>query len=190
MGGPRDPERASALRAQIKAGPDANYARRANGDAGSAINASWQAGHYEDAVKAATPLANQGDAHAQALLTRAYYQGLGVAQNFQSACYWAQRAADANDKDGFYFLGECYENGRGGLARNLTKASDLYDRAIDLGSMEARSAKGGIDFMIGRGRTPSSGPTFCNKGASDGAGGCLSYETGQSIDPSTGKPLY
>ncbi len=34
------------------------------------------------------------------------------------------------------------------------------------------------------------GMTFCNKGASDGSGGCISHETGTSLDPATGKPLY
>ena len=34
------------------------------------------------------------------------------------------------------------------------------------------------------------GMQFCNGGISNGMGGCVSYSTGQFIDPTTGKPLY
>jgi TPR repeat protein len=187
IGGPRDPTRAAALRAQVKGGPDANFAHRATADpAGMALNASWQAGHYADAVKQATELANAGNPRAEALLARAYYQGKGVAVDDHAAFHWAQRAANANDPDGLYFLGQCYENSRG-VARNLTKASDLYDRAIELGQLDARAARSGIDYILGKGRSPAGGPQFCNKGTSDTMGGCVG-ESGKMLDPTTGKP--
>ena len=187
IGGSRDPARAAELRAQVKAGPDANFARRATADPASmALNAAWQAGHYADAVKQASELASRGDAHAEALLARAYYEGKGVAADDHAAFSWAQRAAKANDADGLDFLGRCYENGRG-VSRNLTRASNLYDRAIELGQLEARSARSGIDYILGHGRSSPGGPQFCNKGTSDTMGGCVG-ENGKMLDPSTGKP--
>jgi TPR repeat protein len=188
VGGPRDPARAAQLRAQIKAGPDANFAQRATAESGgAAMTAAWQAGHYADAVKQATELANKGNVKAEALLARAYYQGQGVAADGPAAFRWAQRAAAANDPDGLYFLGQCYANSRG-VTRNLTKASDLFDQAIAQGSMEARSARSGIDYAIGRGRSAPGGPQLCAKGTSDTMGGCIG-ESGGYLDPTSGKPI-
>ena len=188
LGGPRDPQRAAQLRDKVKAGPDQYFAHKVNvNPAESAIAAAWQAGHYSDAVAQATDLANQGDARAQALLARAYYVGQGVAQNDHAAFTWAQKAAGADNVDGLYILGQCYANGRG-VQRNLTKADDLFARAIDKGSIEARSARSGIDWATGRVRAPVLGG-FCARGVSDTQGGCVA-EDGKMVDPITGKPNY
>jgi len=189
VGGPRDPDRASQLRARVKAGPDADFAHRATADPGTmAMKAAWQAGHYTEAVQQATDLANKGNVAAQALLARAYYMGQGVALNDHAAFEWAQRAAAANNPDGLYFLGECYVNGRG-VRRNLTKADDLFDRAIALGQMEARSARALIDYAVGRNKTLPEGPAFCAKGLPNpDTGGCID-ENGRNVDSITGKPV-
>ena len=63
LGGPRDPNRAAQLRAQVAKGPDANFAKRATADPGSlALTAAWQSGHYADAIKTAEAGAAKGDA--------------------------------------------------------------------------------------------------------------------------------
>jgi len=190
IGGARDADRAAQLRAQIKAGPDSNFAKRVAANPGdSAMRAAWQAGHYADAVKQATELANKGDVQAEALLARAYYQGQGVATDDRAAFNWAQKAAASNDPDGLYFLGLCYQNSRG-VGRNITKASELFDQAIAQGSTEARSARGGVETMLMHGGAPAGGPVFCNKGTADavsGTGLCIG-ENGQYLDPGTGKP--
>jgi TPR repeat protein len=192
VGGPADPARAKELRERIKAGPDKEYAQRATADAGfNAVRAAWQAAHYADAVNLATKLANQGNGLAEALLARAYYQGQGVAIDYHAAFSWAQRAEKANVADGIYFLGKCYENGYG-VARNLTKASDLFDRAIALGHQGAMAEKAFIDvYVFHKVQTPSGGPLLCAKGVPDGVfnAGCIG-EDGGYVDPSTGKPLY
>jgi hypothetical protein len=55
-GGPKDPNRAAQLRAQVQKGPDADFGRRATADpAGKALAASWQSGHYADAIKTPKP---------------------------------------------------------------------------------------------------------------------------------------
>jgi uncharacterized protein len=189
IGGPRDPDRAAQLRARVKAGPDKRFAEKVNVNPGdSAIAAAWQAGHYDDAVKQATELADKGDARAAALLARAYYVGQGVARDDHAAFTWAQKAATGNDADGLYILAQCYANGRG-VGRNLTRASDLFDQAIAKGSMEARSARSGIDWATGRNKSAVDGSTFCARGVSDTQGGCIG-EDGKQIDPITGKPAY
>jgi TPR repeat protein len=192
IGGPADPARAMELRARIKAGPDKAYAQRATTNASfNAVRAAWQAAHYADAVKLATKLANQGNGLAQALLARAYYQGQGVAIDYHEAFGWAQRAEKANVADGIYFLGKCYENGYG-VARNLTTAVNLFDRAIELGHQGAMAERGSINALaLGMGATPSKGPIFCNKGVPDAVfgAGCIG-DNGGYVDPATGKPLY
>jgi TPR repeat protein len=192
IGGPADPARAKELRERIKAAdPDSEHARRATADAGfNAVRVAWQAAHYADAVNLATSLAKQGNGLAQALLARAYYQGQGVAIDYRAAVDWAGRAEKANVADGIYFLGLCYENGHG-VARNLTKASDLFDRAIKLGHQGAMSEKGFIDgYVNGVGKTGPGGPVFCAKGLPDGVfnAGCM--DNGVYVDPASGKPLY
>jgi TPR repeat protein len=191
IGGPADPARAKELRERIKAGPDSEYARRATAGAGfNAVRAAWQAAHYADAVKLATSLANQGNGLAQALLARAYYQGQGVAIDYRAAFGWAEHAEKANVADGIYFLGLCYENGHG-VGRNLTTASDLFDRAVKLGHQGAMSEKGFIDgYVNGVGKTGPGGPVFCAKGLPDGVfnAGCM--DNGVYVDPASGKPLY
>jgi TPR repeat protein len=191
IGGPADPARAKELRERIEAGPDKEYAHRATADAAfNSVRAAWQAAHYAEAVNLATSLANQGNGLAQALLARAYYKGQGAAIDYNAAFSWAQRAEKANVADGIYFLGLCYENGHG-AARNLTKASDLFDRAIKLGHQGAMAEKGFIDsYVNGVGKTGPGGPVFCAKGLPDGVfnAGCM--DNGAYVDPATGKPLY
>lgn len=190
IGGPRDPGRAEQLRAQVKAGPDKRFADKVLASPGdSALAGAWQAGHYADAVKLATDLANKGDVRAQALLARAYYVGQGVPRDDHAAFAWAEKAAAADDADGLYLLGQCYANSRG-VARNLTKADGLFQQAIDRGSIEARSARSGIDWAVGRVKSPvDGGITFCARGTSDTLGGCVG-DGGKNLDPITGKALY
>jgi TPR repeat protein len=191
IGGPADPARAKELRERIEAGPDKGHARRATADAAfDSVRVAWQAAHYADAVNLATNLANQGNGLAQALLARAYYKGQGVAIDNSAAFNWAQRAEKVNVADGIYFLGLCYENGRG-VARNLTKASDLFDRAIKLGHQGAMAEKGFIDgYVNGVGKTGPGGAVFCAKGLPDGVfnAGCI--DNGVYVDPASGKALY
>ena len=64
-------------------------------------------------VEAERVLADQGDADAQARLARAYYLGLGVAQDFQEALRWAQLAADQGSAAGQGVLAAAYNTGSG-----------------------------------------------------------------------------
>jgi uncharacterized protein len=189
LGGPRDAERAAQLRQQLAHGatkvPDKFY----KGGSATTMTALWQQARYADAVQVAQGPAREGNAAAQALLARACYEGIGAPRNDSIALAWAQKAANANDRDGLYILGLLYENGRG-VRRNITQAAGLFDRAIALGSMQARAARGGIESMLDHGGGNAGGMVFCSKGAADGSGGCISHETGKSLDPSTGKPMY
>ena len=143
VGGPRDTARAAQLREQVKRGADPNFVRRATADPGSlAASATWQAGHYEEAVRNAQAAAANGDVHAEALLGRAYYQGLGVPRNYATALVWLNKAAAKGDADSIFFLGLMYEWGRG-VPQDVPRAQKLFDKAAALGQPYARmEAKG------------------------------------------------
>lgn len=137
LGGPRDPGQAAQLRARVKAGPDADFARRATTDTeNSTIVGLWRAGRYADAVQAAQAPAQRGDARAQALLARAYYEGTGTDRNDAAAYDWAQKSAAQNDRDGLYYLGLIYYDGRG-KPRDWKVARGYLTRSARLGKTEA-----------------------------------------------------
>jgi TPR repeat protein len=144
LGGPRDTGRAAKLRAQVQAGPDGGFAGRATADPkGLANAASWQAGHYADAVNNARADADKGDASAQALLGRAYYEGLGVTKNYATALIYLNKAVKQNNADGMFFLGMMYEHGWG-VTQDLDHALKLFDNASDLGQGYARMEARGM----------------------------------------------
>lgn len=144
IGGPRDPNRAAQLRAQVQKGPDANFAKRATADPGSqALTAAWQAGHYADAIKTAEANAAKGDASAESLLGRAYYEGLGVPRNYATALTWLNKAVAQNNADAMFFLGLMYEHGRG-VPQDLDRALKLFDQAAGLGQGYAKMEATGM----------------------------------------------
>jgi TPR repeat protein len=84
IGGPANPARAAQLREQLKqsrdvGATDKQFVKTATADPETrAMAAAWQSGHYADALAAANARAVKGDAAADALLGRAYYEGVGV----------------------------------------------------------------------------------------------------------------
>ncbi len=130
VGGPRDPQRAAQLRKGVYAATgDADFAKRATSDpANSAITAQWQSGNYAQAIQSAQALAQKGDASAQAILGRAYYEGVGVPRNYQNALYYLTRSVAQNNADAMFILGLMYEHGRG-VPQNFPKALQLFDQA-------------------------------------------------------------
>lgn len=147
LGGPRDPDRATQLRARVKAGPDADFAQRATADPQfSALIGLWQAGRYADAVQAAQAPAQRGDARAQALLARGYFEGTGADRNAASALIWAQKSAAQNDADGLYYLGMIYYAGFG-VTRDWKSARDAFTRSAKLGKRLAEQKLSDIYYQ-------------------------------------------
>lgn len=189
LGGPRDPNRAAQLRAQVQKGPDANFAKRATADPASlALTAAWQAGHYADAIKTAEAGAAKGDASAEAILGRAYYLGVGVPRNYATALTWLNKAVAQNNGDAMFFLGLMNEWGRG-VPQDLPKALDLFDRGAALGQgyakMEAAGMRqqGEINRMMSHMKKDDvmDNACFTAGGIPDTSGECL--KGGGDIDP-------
>ncbi len=146
IGGPKDTARAAQLRAGVykATGGDAAFTKKATADPGTlSMTASWQQGHYAQALQDATVRAMNGDPAAQALLGRAYYLGVGEPTNYMKAKQWLDLAAAKNNPDALFFLGLMYEHGHGVKIDN-DRALKLFDQAADLGQRYAQMEAAGM----------------------------------------------
>jgi TPR repeat protein len=73
--------------------------------------------------------ANMGNAFAQAAMAG----GEGISEE---RFRWAEKSASQNERDGFYSLGRCYEEGDG-CQKDLERAKENYLVAANLGSVHA-----------------------------------------------------
>jgi TPR repeat protein len=69
-------------------------------------------------------------ASAQIYLGNAYdYANLGLEEDDVTALAWYRRAADLGSEDGQFKIGEFYENGFGGLEKNVDTAKEYFAKA-------------------------------------------------------------
>ena len=61
-------------------------------------------GDYATALKEWRPLAGQGDAAAQFYLGVMYYNGHGIAQDYEQAVYWYRLAAEQGNVNAQYYF--------------------------------------------------------------------------------------
>ena len=114
----------------------------------AAVSGSAHAGPFEDGLSAfnsgdyATayddwwPLAQRGDAKAQASLGFLYYSGKGVQRDDRQSLFWFSRAAEAGQPTAQFFLGLQYFYGRG-VQRDLARAYSWCDIALTNGYSES-----------------------------------------------------
>ncbi len=118
--------------------------------------AAFEAKHFSRAMPLLSPLANNGDAHAQHMLAIMYQNGLGTVQNDAAAYDWMLKSAEqgyaiAQHGVGFMHLeGECAEKdgakavewftkaGEQGLQGSLTTLALMYEQG---NGVEQDSAK-------------------------------------------------
>lgn len=84
------------------------------------VGAGWQEaveahkrGDYATALREVRPVAETGDARAQALLGSMYAEGQGVPQDYAEAAKWYRRAAEQGDARAQFQLGAMYHLGQG-----------------------------------------------------------------------------
>lgn len=182
VGGPADKARAAQLREQVKHVSDTNYVRRATADPTHlAMSASWQSGHYADALRNAQDMAAKGDAAAEALLGKAYYEGVGVPRNYATALVWVNKAVAQNNADAIFILGLMTEWGHG-VPQDVNKAQALFDKA---GAMGQRYAQMEAKGMRMEGEAAAQQARFARQCASRGgvADGPECLVGGMTIDP-------
>ena len=90
--------------------------------------AAYQRGDYATVVRELRPLAEQGDAKAQAHLGVMYETGLGVPQDYAEAVKWYRKAAEQGIAKAQYNLGFMYANGRG-VSQDHVQAHMLFNLA-------------------------------------------------------------
>jgi len=86
------------------------FVRAASRPDGTAV---FTRGNYTAAVNRAAPLAERGDAQAQAFLGFMYEHGRGVAQDYVIAVHWYTCAAEQGHPTAQYLLGLMYDKGHG-----------------------------------------------------------------------------
>ena len=85
----------------------------AHADALAAGRAAYARADYVGAARLLIPLAERGNAAAQALLGFMYANGQGVPQGYEVATYWYRLAAEQGDTTAQYLLGLMYDKGFG-----------------------------------------------------------------------------
>jgi TPR repeat protein len=81
---------------------------------------AYASGDYAAAMRIVRPLADQGNAGAQAMVGRMYDKGLGVPENFAEALKWFRKAADQGNATAESLLGDMYYSGHG-VTQNYTE---------------------------------------------------------------------
>ena len=92
--------------------------------------AAFERGDIGAALEAWRPLAEAGDARAQAALGSLYISGRGVAVDHAEALRWTQLAADQGDVTGQFNMGTIYA-GALGVERDYAAAAEWFGRAAE-----------------------------------------------------------
>jgi len=103
--------------------------------------AAFARGDYATALPLLRPLADQGDAQAQAVLGFMYDGGLGVARDYREAAKWYRKAADQGHAEAQFNLGAMYRDGLG-VAKDYGEAVKWYHKAADQGYARAQAILG------------------------------------------------
>jgi TPR repeat protein len=103
--------------------------------------AAARAGDFVTALEEWRPLAEQGDADAQASLGWMYENGNGVLQDYAEAVDWYRKAAEQGNSLGQANLGWMYNNGVGVL-QDYAEAVKWYRLAAEQGNARAQSKLG------------------------------------------------
>ena len=92
---------------------------------------------YVTAARAFWPLAEAGDARAQAILGYMFATGHGVPQNYIEAARWYRRASEQGHATAQYMLGLMYDKGQG-VPQDYVEAYKWLDLAVGRASGGAR----------------------------------------------------
>ena len=103
---------------------------------------------YRDAIPLLQQAGKMGHPKAQATLGIAYQDGNGVHADNKAAAYWFGLAAAQGHRASEYALGGMYEEGEGGLPRDVHKAGQLYLASARQGFDKAELVVG-VNYLTG-----------------------------------------
>jgi uncharacterized protein len=98
---------------------------------------------YMRASQMFIPLAERGEASAQAYLGFMFETGRGVPQNYTEAAMWYRRAAEQGDSLAQYSLGLLYDRGQG-VPRDIVEANKWLNLSTAGAPRKAREARARI----------------------------------------------
>jgi TPR repeat protein len=98
---------------------------------------------YAQASRVFIPLAERGNASAQAYLGFMFETGRGVPQNYTEAAMWYRRAAEQGDSHAQYSLGLLYDHGQG-VPRDVVEANKWLNLSTAGAPPRAREARARI----------------------------------------------
>jgi TPR repeat protein len=104
---------------------------------------------YASAMETWRPLAEDGDARAQAAIASLYLNGLGVAPDAAMAMQWCTKAADQGDARAEYLLGSMYRDGQG-VGKDLARAVVLLRKSAEQDYAWAQYGLG-LMYFVGEG---------------------------------------
>jgi uncharacterized protein len=105
--------------------------------------AAYHRDDYMAAVRTFWPLAEAGDARAQAILGFMFATGRGVPQNYIEAASWYRRASEQGHPTAQYMLGLMYDKGQG-VPQDYVEAYKWLDLAVGRTSGKVRDDWGRI----------------------------------------------
>lgn len=94
---------------------------------------------YELAFKLLLPFAQKGNKEAMNLIGTFYRDGYHVPQDYEKACDWFEKAANANFDYGLYHLAICFYHGEG-RPQDKKTAFNYFKAASALGHKSAKKA--------------------------------------------------
>ena len=83
--------------------------------------------------------AESGDAKAQLVVARRYYNGDGVTKDNAKAAEWYRKAAEQGNEFAQYNLGAMYDKGEG-IPKDAAKAGDWWKKAAAQGNLAAQES--------------------------------------------------
>ncbi len=110
---------------------------------------AYAKGRYPLALRLLQPLAEQGDARAQAVLGLIYYHGRGVKQDDTEAAKWFHLAADQDEPRAQFNLGVMHAEGQG-VPQDYVEAIKWYRLAAEQGEARAQFNLG-VSYAEGQG---------------------------------------
>jgi len=113
----------------------------------NAGQAAYERGDFDAALREWRPLAEAGDARAQAALGSLYIHGSGVPVDHAEALHWTRMAAEQGDVTGQFNMGTLYAGGLG-VARDYAEAARWFARA---GEQDDAASRFNLGVLYARG---------------------------------------
>lgn len=95
--------------------------------------------------------ASKGNTKDQLQLGKYYYSGIGVEQDYDQAWLWFNKAAESDNAEALFYMGQMVDNGLG-VPKSPGYAAAFYITAADQGYAEAENAitVSGLEFEAGK----------------------------------------